>query len=88
MRYLLLALLLLSSACTPLSGSCQLLSEIDGCPECADGPVTCSFGDHEVTEESCGGCQARASLLDILCTDGAEASRAELEAGIVCVDAP
>jgi hypothetical protein len=69
-----------------LSGACELAAEIEACPECADGDVTCSYGDESVTELSCGDCQARSSLLNALCDAEIEDERAEIEAGLSCSD--
>jgi hypothetical protein len=99
-RLPLTALALLLAACSGGGGSqptdsgtpgttepvaaCELLAEYPGCPECADGTVTCSYGDVSATEMSCGGCQAEYALLAALCDAEEPASREELEAGISC----
>ena len=69
-----------------VSGACELAAEIEACPECADGEVTCSYGDESATELSCGDCQARSALLDALCDADIEDSRADIEAGLSCSD--
>ena len=69
-----------------LSGACELAAEIEACPECADGDVTCSYGEESVTELSCGDCQARSSLLNQLCDGEIEDSRDDIEAGLSCSD--
>ena len=68
------------------SAACELAAELEVCPECADGDVTCSYGDESVTELSCGDCQARSSLLSALCEADIEDERAEIEAGLSCSD--
>jgi hypothetical protein len=68
-------------------GACELAAAVGGCPECADGDVTCSFAGMSVTRMSCGGCQARQALLQALCESGATASAAEIETGMICEDA-
>ncbi|MBX2804208.1 MAG: hypothetical protein KTR31_41490 [Myxococcales bacterium] len=65
-------------------GACELANDRLGCPECADGVVTCSFEGVSATELSCGGCQARVGLYQALCDQGSTASREEIEAGLVC----
>lgn len=67
--------------------ACSLFDEGIGCPECADGDVTCSLDGVEVTRLSCGGCQARAALLEELCNAGSTVTEAEIDADGVCVDA-
>jgi len=64
--------------------ACEMLAEVDACPECADGTVTCTFEDTSATEISCGGCQAEMALLTALCDAGEPADRATLEAEITC----
>ena len=68
-------------------GACELAAAVGGCPECVDGNITCSFAGMSITRVSCGGCQARAGLFQALCDSGSTASAAEIEAGMVCVDA-
>ena len=68
------------------AGACELAASVGGCPECVDGTVTCSFAGMSVTRVSCGGCQARAGLLQALCDSGSMASANEIEAGMICVD--
>ena len=68
------------------SAACEMAAEIEACPECADGDVTCSYGEESVTELSCGDCQARSSLLNQLCDADIEDERAEIEAGLSCSD--
>lgn len=72
------------SGSVEVSAACELAAEIDGCPECADGDVTCSYGDESATALSCGDCQARVALLDELCAAEIEDSRADIEAGLSC----
>lgn len=72
------------SGSAAVSGACELAAEYEACPECADGDVTCTYGDESVTELSCGECQARSSLLRELCDAGIDDSRAEIEAGMEC----
>ena len=84
--------LLLVAACGPGTGddetaACQLHKSQQGCPECYDGEVTCSYGDISVTEGSCGGCQAQAALYEALCAAGVDDSKAEIESGMECHDA-
>jgi len=67
-----------------LTGACELAAEIDACPECADGDVTCSYGDVSATELSCGDCQATVALYNALCDAGVEDSREAIEAGMSC----
>ena len=74
------------SGSAAVSGACELADEHAACPECADGDVTCSYGDESATELSCGDCQAMAALYTQLCDAGIEDSRAELEAGVTCSD--
>ena len=73
---------------TSLTGACELYASIDACPECADGEVTCSYGDVSVTEMSCGGCQAEVALYKELCDSGNTDSVAEIEAGMECDTPP
>ncbi len=68
------------------TAACQLLAWIDGCSECADGDVTCSYGDYSATELSCGDCQARSRLYQDLCDAGIEDSEADITAGLECSD--
>lgn len=70
----------------PVSGACELVAELDSCPACYDGVVTCSYGEESVTEGSCGDCQARVALYGQLCDAGVEDSRADIEAGVSCSD--
>jgi len=72
------------SGTTPALAACELFAENNACPECADGTITCSYGDTSATELSCGGCQAEAALLQALCEAGETADRATLEAEIGC----
>lgn len=67
-----------------LTGACTLVAESLDCLDCADGEVTCSYGDATVTEMSCGGCQAFSTLLSELCDSGITDAAADIEAGIVC----
>lgn len=89
MRPALLLILCLSGCATPLSPACLRVASGDGCPECADGYVTCTLGDVSATELSCFGCQAETALFEALCTQGSMASNTELDSR-VCepVDAP
>jgi len=68
------------------TAACQLADENAGCPECADGDVTCTYGDHSATEMSCGDCQARSQLYHDLCEAGVEDSEADILAGVECSD--
>ena len=68
------------------AAACQLAAEADFCAECADGDVTCSYGEFSATELSCGDCQARSQLYDDLCDAGVEDSEAEILAGLECSD--
>ena len=88
-----LLLLLLLTACpgtddpTGITDACRIVDEGMGCPECADGDVTCSLDGLERTEMSCGGCQARASLIAALCDAGSQVTEAEIDDDMVCVPA-
>lgn len=66
------------------SDACELYEANAACPECADGEVTCTYGDYSVTEMSCGGCQAEASLYALLCEAGVTDSAEEILAGMEC----
>jgi hypothetical protein len=68
-----------------LSDACRLAAEGGDCPECADGDVTCTLDGVEVTEMSCGGCQARVALIAALCDAGSTVTEEEIEAEGVCV---
>ena len=68
------------------AAACQLAEEISACPECADGDVTCTYGELSVTELSCGDCQARSQLYNDLCDGGVEDSEADILAGVECSD--
>jgi hypothetical protein len=46
--------------------------------------VRCSFDGVEVTEESCGDCQARSALYLKLCEEGSTATPDEVEDGMIC----
>ena len=89
MRLFVFASFVVISSCAPLpeTGACELAAEREGCPECADGTVTCTFGNSSVTEISCGGCQAESALLAELCDAGETASREAIEAGMECTEA-
>jgi hypothetical protein len=67
--------------------ACEMVEQHQGCAECYDGDVTCTFGAYSATEPSCGGCQARWALLQQLCDAGVDACEEELNAGIECHDA-
>ena len=66
------------------SDACALAADNAECPECYDGDVTCTYGEHSETRASCGGCQAQEALYAALCAAGTSASAAEIEAGTVC----
>jgi hypothetical protein len=79
------------AACDPGTGggggdleSCELAEDSQTCPECSNGPVTCTFEDVAETANSCGDCQARGTLYQTLCDMGEEASREEIEEGTSC----
>ena len=74
------------SSAPAVSAACEMAAELDACPECADGDVTCSYGDESATELSCGDCQARSALLSALCDADIEEDRADIEAGLSCSD--
>ena len=67
--------------------ACAWVADQMGCPECADGDVTCSFEDQSVTEMSCGGCQAQVGLMSALCDSGSTATAQDILDGMVCEDA-
>lgn len=67
------------------SGACALAATASSCPECSDGPWTCVYGDVEVTEASCGGCQARAALYAELCDAGENDLADTIEGLTTCV---
>ena len=82
-----LSVLFTLTACEPAEpGACLLAAANEGCPECYDGDVSCSYEDIVVTEPSCGGCQAANALYTALCVAGSEASEEEILADMVCVD--
>lgn len=86
-RLLLLTALLVG--CTgngDATDACALAEEHAGCPECADGVVSCTYEEHEHTAMSCGGCQALSGLYRDLCDAGVTDSQAAIEAGTECVD--
>ena len=68
--------------------ACDYLQAAEGCPECADGEVTCTYGDVSVTEFSCGGCQAEQMLMAELCAHGDETPAETILADMVCEDVP
>lgn len=68
-------------------GACGLAEASQTCPECSEGPTTCSFGGVSVTESSCGGCQARHALFQALCDAGDPTPAAQLEAEHQCAPA-
>ncbi len=68
-------------------GACELADSIQGCDECDNGPLTCTFGDVSETRVSCGECQARSALYDALCDAGETATAEQIEADTVCVQA-
>lgn len=72
------------SGSSGLTAACQLYEDNLGCPECADGDVTCTYGEVSVTEMSCGGCQAEAALYGALCDAGVTDSAAAIQAGMEC----
>lgn len=59
--------------------ACDMAAENLGCPECADGDVTCSLDGIEASALSCGGCQARVALIISLCAADSTATREEIE---------
>ena len=63
---------------------CDLATQEAVCPECFDGNVTCTFEDTSVTEASCGGCQAEASIYTELCALDPSISQADLDAELEC----
>ncbi len=67
-----------------LSDACTLAAENSECDDCDDGDVTCTYGDHSVTQASCGGCQAEAALYQALCDAGVTDSAADIQAGMEC----
>jgi hypothetical protein len=69
---------------TGVGGACELAATHQSCPECDDGPVTCTFGDTSVTRTSCGDCQARAALHQALCDADEPAASSTIEADTVC----
>ena len=81
-----LAFLSLAACGAPpgVTGSCDLSSEYDACNECYSGDTTCTYGEYEVTEASCDGCQARSALYREMCADGVTDTRDEIQAGEVC----
>lgn len=91
---LLFVVSLLSSGCegkgdsagTDTLDACTLAAASQTCPECSDGEVTCSYGTYTATENSCGGCQARAALYNTLCSAGVTDATATIEAGTSCTD--
>ncbi len=70
-----------------VSEACALAEQNSECPECDDGPVTCSYGEFSETENSCGDCQARSALYQALCDAGVEDSSAQIEADTECESA-
>ena len=66
--------------------ACALFASNEGCPECADGEVTCSYGDASVTLFSCGGCQAEFGLYYELCEAGITDSAETIQTDMVCED--
>ena len=48
------------------SDACALAESHSACPECDDGQVTCEYGSHSETANSCGDCQARSALYESL----------------------
>ena len=69
-------------------GPCEYLNDNEGCDECADGDVTCTFEEVSVTELSCGGCQAHFGLFHELCASGTTVTAAEVLEKMVCEDTP
>ena len=90
MRNVLLVFVLLMGCgeTEPDSGACEMVASLEGCPECADGEVTCTFDEISVTAFSCGGCQAEQGLWRELCDSGSMATAADITAGMVCEDTP
>jgi hypothetical protein len=88
----LLAILWLTAACGATipdeTAACRLAAELDFCPECYTGDVTCTFDGTSTTQGSCGDCQARSELYRILCAAGDRSSEAEILDETVCEDAP
>ena len=64
--------------------ACALAADSQTCPECSNGPITCTYGDESATANSCGDCQARSTLYQQLCDAGVTDDRATIEADTVC----
>jgi len=75
-----------SGASESVTDACQLAEDHSDCPACADGDVTCSYGEHSVTRMSCGDCQARSQLYQELCDAGVNDAEADILAGLECSD--
>ena len=65
-------------------GICALADQYQTCPECDDGPVTCTFGDYSQTQNSCGDCQARGALYAQLCAEAIMVSADEIDQETQC----
>lgn len=68
-----------------VDGACDLAADFSGCPECDDGPVTCTYDGVSATENSCGECQARGALYQQLCDADVVDAAADIDADTVCV---
>jgi hypothetical protein len=64
--------------------ACDLADEPRSCPECDDGPWTCTFEDVSVTTGACGGCQTKTALYEALCDAGNPASIGDIVGGTEC----
>ncbi len=68
-----------------LTAACALAVN-DGCPECYDGEVTCTYEEQSATAGSCGECQPRAALYQQLCDAGVDDAEDDILSGTVCSD--
>lgn len=73
-------------SCGGGGGGGAICDDLEGiaCDDCYDGLTRCEFDGVEVTERSCGGCQARFALLQELCASGSERTIEEVDAGMEC----
>lgn len=72
--------------CAGKTDACKLAADNEGCPECYSGDVTCSFGEFEATEGSCGDCQARSALYAALCDAEIEDDEDTIVDGTTCTE--